>query len=129
MGELDGKVCVLVGGGGGIGEATAVAYCPCRRCGRRRCGHSAGARGVGQREVGDLGTEAWGTRVDALEEGALDALLDDVVHRHGRVDVMHNLTSTTVLVASTELPLAEFEKVFRATVVGQFAGRRPRRAG
>jgi NAD(P)-dependent dehydrogenase (short-subunit alcohol dehydrogenase family) len=70
----------------------------------------------------DLGTEAWATRVDALEEGALDALLDDVVRRHGRIDVMHNLTSTTVLLASTELPLAEFEKVFRATVLGQFAG-------
>lgn len=122
MGALGGKVCVLVGGGGGIGEATAVAYA--------RAGAAAVivadiqpdlAESVSTRIL-DLGTEAWATRVDALEEGALDALLDDVVRRHGRIDVMHNLTSTTVLLASTELPLAEFEKVFRATVLGQFAG-------
>jgi NAD(P)-dependent dehydrogenase (short-subunit alcohol dehydrogenase family) len=122
VGALGGKVCVLVGGGGGIGEATAVAYA--------RAGAAAVivadiqpdlAESVSTRIL-DLGTEAWATRVDALEEGALDALLDDVVRRHGRIDVMHNLTSTTVLLASTELPLAEFEKVFRATVLGQFAG-------
>lgn len=122
MGELDGKVCVLVGGGGGIGDATAVAYA--------RAGAAAVvvadiqpdlAESVSAK-IRDLETEAWSVRVDALEEGALDALLDDVVHRHGRIDVMHNLTSTTVLLPSTELSLAEFEKVFRATVLGQFAG-------
>ena len=35
---------------------------------------------------------------------------------------MHNLTSTTVLALSTELlSIADFERVFRATVIGQFA--------
>jgi len=122
VGELDGKVCVLVGGGGGIGEATAVAYARSGAAAvivadiRPDLADSVSAR------IGDLGTETWSSRVDALEEGALDALLDDVVNRHGHIDVMHNLTSTTVLLASTELPLAEFEKVFRATVLGQFAG-------
>jgi NAD(P)-dependent dehydrogenase (short-subunit alcohol dehydrogenase family) len=122
VGALDGKVCVLVGGGGGIGAATAIAYA------------DAGARAVVVADikqeradevagkVRDHGGEGWSTSLDALEEGAVGRLLDEVANRHGRVDVMHNLTSTTILEASTELPLAEFEKVFRATVLGQFAG-------
>jgi NAD(P)-dependent dehydrogenase (short-subunit alcohol dehydrogenase family) len=35
---------------------------------------------------------------------------------------LHNLTSTTVLVPSVDLSLADFRKVFEATVLGQFAG-------
>ena len=54
--------------------------------------------------------------------GRLDALIATTVERHGRLDVFHNLTSTTVLAPSVELSLADFRKVFEATVLGQFAG-------
>lgn len=123
MGVLSDRVCVLVGGGGGIGTATAVAY----------------AREGASVIVADLndelaeaaaeavragGGDAWSARVDALEEGALDALIATTVERHGRLDVFHNLTSTTVLAPSVELSLADFRKVFEATVLGQFAGAR-----
>jgi NAD(P)-dependent dehydrogenase (short-subunit alcohol dehydrogenase family) len=119
--SLNGKTALLVGGGGGIGAACAVAY----------------ARAGGDVVVADIdeeladnaataareaGATAWSAGVDALEEGSLDALVAEVVERHGRLDVMHNLTSTTVLAPSVELSLADFEKVFRATVLGQFAG-------
>jgi NAD(P)-dependent dehydrogenase (short-subunit alcohol dehydrogenase family) len=121
MGALEGKVCVLLGGGGGIGAASALAYA------------REGARVVVADIRSDLaeqaaarvraeGGEAWSARVDALEEGALDALVDEVVSRSGGLSVFHNLTSTTVLAASVELPLADFAKVFEATVLGQFAG-------
>src|SRR6185437_1057908 len=123
MASLDGRTALLVGGGGGIGGACAVAFA--------REGATVVvadideglADGVAAR-VREAGCEAWSTRVDALEEGSLDALVAEVVARHGRLDVMHNLTSTTVLVPSVELSIADFEKVFRATVLGQFAGAR-----
>jgi NAD(P)-dependent dehydrogenase (short-subunit alcohol dehydrogenase family) len=121
VGVLSDRVCVLVGGGGGIGTATAVAY----------------AREGASVIVADLndelaeaaaeavragGGDASSARVDALEEGALDALIATTVEHHGRLDVFHNLTSTTVLAPSVELSLADFRKVFEATVLGQFAG-------
>ncbi len=121
MGALSEKVCVLIGGGGGIGAATALAY----------------AREGASVVVGDLnaelaqaaaervregGGEAWSSKIDALAEGQLDELIAMVVERHGRLDVFHNLTSTTVLAPSVELSLADFRKVFEATVLGQFAG-------
>ncbi len=118
---LEGRIALLVGGGGGIGTASAFAFA------------GAGATVVvadiaedlaaaAAERVRDGGGEAWSTGVDALEEGSLDALVAEVVRRHGRLDVMHNLTSTTVLAPSVDLPLADFEKVLRVTVVGQFAG-------
>jgi NAD(P)-dependent dehydrogenase (short-subunit alcohol dehydrogenase family) len=120
--DLKGKVCFLLGGGGGLGEAAAVAYA---RAGARAVVVADIQADLAQQvseKVAAAGAESWSAQVDALEDGALDALLDEVVERHETLDVMHNLTSTTVLMPSTELPVAEFEKVFRATVLGQFAG-------
>jgi NAD(P)-dependent dehydrogenase (short-subunit alcohol dehydrogenase family) len=121
VGVLEGKVAVLVGGGGGIGAATALAYA--------REGAAVVVADI-NRDLADAaagrvraaGGEVWGCRVDALEEGSLDALVAEVVRRHGRLDVFHNLTSTTVLAPSVELSLDEFRKVLEATVLGQFAG-------
>lgn len=123
MGHLTDRVAVLVGGGGGIGVASAVAF---------------GAEGVivvvagVNKELADAAAalarrveaEAWSTSIDALAEGSLDDLVAEVVRRYGRLDVMHNLTRTTVLAPSVELSPADFELVFRTTVIGQFAGAR-----
>jgi NAD(P)-dependent dehydrogenase (short-subunit alcohol dehydrogenase family) len=121
MASLNGKVALLVGGGGGLGVASAVAFA--------REGAAVAIADIDEElaaaaeaEVRAAGGEGWNTRVDALEEGSLDALVAEVVRRYGRLDVMHNLTSTTVLAPSVELSLAEFERVLRVTVVGQFAG-------
>ena len=121
MGALSEKVCVLIGGGGGIGAATALAYA--------REGASvvvadlnAELAQAAAEWVRQSGGEAWSSKIDALAEGQLDELIALVVERHGRLDVFHNLTSTTVLAPSVDLPLADFRKVFEATVLGQFAG-------
>jgi NAD(P)-dependent dehydrogenase (short-subunit alcohol dehydrogenase family) len=121
LGSLADKVCVLIGGGGGIGAATARAYV--------REGASVVIADINAdlaeeaaAQIRDEGGNATSARVDALADGELDELMSGVVAREGRLDVVHNLTSTTVLVASVDLPLAQFRKVFEATVLGQFAG-------
>lgn len=121
MAMLDGKICVLIGGGGGIGSATAVAYA--------REGASVVIADLNAELADDAaervraaGGSAVAARVDALAEGEIDALLTATVEREGRLDVVHNLTSTTVLAPSVELSLAQFRKVLEATVLGQFAG-------
>jgi NAD(P)-dependent dehydrogenase (short-subunit alcohol dehydrogenase family) len=121
MGVLSERVCLLVGGGGGIGAACALAYA---REGaivvvadiNRELAETAAA------SVRDAGGESWSRELDALEQGALEGLVAEVVHRHARLDVCHNLTSTTVLAPSVELSLADFSRVFEATVLAQFAG-------
>jgi NAD(P)-dependent dehydrogenase (short-subunit alcohol dehydrogenase family) len=123
MGVLDNRVALLLGGGGGIGVATAIAYA--------REGARVAVADI-DKELADAaaeavaasGGEAWASQVDALADGQADALVGEVVAKFGRLDVMHNLTSTTVLAPSVELSLDDFERVFRVTVLGQFAGAR-----
>jgi NAD(P)-dependent dehydrogenase (short-subunit alcohol dehydrogenase family) len=121
MAQLSGKVCVLVGGGGGIGAASALAYAAegATVVVADVKGELAEAAAAGARREGG---EAWSSQLDALEEGALEALVAEVVRRHGRLDVFHNLTSTTVLAPSVDLSLTDFAKVFEVTVLAQFAG-------
>jgi NAD(P)-dependent dehydrogenase (short-subunit alcohol dehydrogenase family) len=121
VGALSEKVAVLIGGGGGIGAATALAYA--------REGAAVVVADINialadaaAEQVREAGGESWSAEVDALRDGSLDALVAEVVERHGRLDVFHNLTSTTVLAPSVDLPIADFRKVFEATVLGQFAG-------
>jgi NAD(P)-dependent dehydrogenase (short-subunit alcohol dehydrogenase family) len=121
VGALKDKVCVLIGGGGGIGSATARAYA--------REGASVVIADISLElaeaaaaEVRLAGGEARSEQVDALADGELDRLMAATVAREGRLDVVHNLTSTTILAASVDLSLAQFRKVFEATVLGQFAG-------
>ncbi len=123
MGSLEGRVAVLVGGGGGIGVACAAAFA--------KQGAKVVVADIDQRLADDAagavvqaGGEGFGVRVDALEEGSIDALVDDAIRRYGRLDIMHNLTSTTVLSPSVDLTTEQFERVLRTTVVAQFAGAR-----
>ena len=76
----------------------------------------------------NVGATCWAEQIDALDEERVDDLFGRVIDRHGRLDVIQNLPSTTVLAPSTELSIADFEKVFRTTVLGQFVGARRRRA-
>jgi NADP-dependent 3-hydroxy acid dehydrogenase YdfG len=76
--ELDGKVAIVTGASGGIGAAVA-----------RRL-HEAGA-GVGllSRHGDDLGLErALGVSCDVRDRGAIEAAVDAVVERFGRLDIV-----------------------------------------
>lgn len=121
--RLDGKVAVLLGGGGGIGVASAIAM------------GQAGATVVvcdidealamdAAAAVANVGATCWAEQIDALDEERVDDLFGRVIDRHGRLDIVQNLPSTTVLAPSTELAISDFERVFRTTVIGQFVGAR-----
>jgi NAD(P)-dependent dehydrogenase (short-subunit alcohol dehydrogenase family) len=81
--ELDGKVAVVTGGGGGIGAALASALV------------EAGARvavadidaGAAERAAAPLGSRAFGVGCDVVAEDDLRALLEHTEERFGPVDV------------------------------------------
>ena len=68
MGCLSGRVALLVGGGGGIGAATAVAFARGKRTVLVADIQEELAETAGE-QARATGGEVWATRVNALEEG------------------------------------------------------------
>lgn len=121
--EFAGRVAVITGGGSGIGRAIAVRY--------------AAAGGfvavVGRREEPLLETvrlaEAAGGKGEALtcdvrDAAAVEALIDGVVERHGRLDVLVNNAAGNFVVPGENLSPGGWKAVIDIVLNGSFYGTR-----
>jgi NAD(P)-dependent dehydrogenase (short-subunit alcohol dehydrogenase family) len=94
VGRLDGKVAIVTGGAGGIGEATA------RTLAREGASvavvdiNGAGAQRVAEAIEASGGT-AVGVQADLSEEADVVSAVGSVVAHYGRLDVLHNNAALT----------------------------------
>ena len=133
--SLDGAVAVLTGSGSGIGRACAHAFA---RRGARVVVSDISldrARAVAA-EIGAAGGQAAGIAVDATSEAELDALRNEAVERHGRVDIVMNNVGVLAVGAPESLPdeawhrtvevnllsIARSNRVFLPVLLGQGRG-------
>lgn len=108
---LENKTAVIYGAAGAIGSALARAFAregaTVFLAGRRLAQVDAVAR-----EITQAGGTATAAAVDALDEAALDAHLDSVIERAGRLDISFNAigySNTRILgVPFTEMEVADF---------------------
>jgi 3-oxoacyl-[acyl-carrier protein] reductase len=119
------KVVLVTGGAAGIGKATAERFA------------AAGARVVicdvneeaGRGAMASLGPEAYFYAVDIADRRAVQVWVDDVVARHGRIDILINnagITRDGLLVRVQEgqtvkqMPEADFDQVISVNLKGVF---------
>ena len=103
--RLDGDVAVVTGGASGIGRTIAEAFA------------AVGAR-VAVFDVAAAGFD--GYKVDVTDESQVTAAFDEVVARHGRVDILFNNAGIALRRPTTELSLEDWNKVVAVNMTGVF---------
>jgi citronellol/citronellal dehydrogenase len=114
-GLLDGQVAIVSGGGSGLGRATALELASCGArvvvCGRR------------EEPVRETAEMAEGGRCEAAvcdirEEEQVEALVDGVLERHGRIDLLVNNAGGQFLTPAEAITPKGFRTVIRLNVEG-----------
>jgi citronellol/citronellal dehydrogenase len=114
-GLLDGQVAIVSGGGSGLGRASALELA------------ALGARVVvcGRREepLEETAARADGGRVEARscdirEEDQVEALVDGVLERHGRIDLLVNNAGGQYMSPAEDITAKGFRTVMRLNVEG-----------
>jgi NAD(P)-dependent dehydrogenase (short-subunit alcohol dehydrogenase family) len=129
---LSGRVCVVTGGGGGIGRATAVSFA---RAGARVAAIDLDERGleVTRAELRELGSDCVVTRCDTSSVESVTAA-SATIETLGPCDVLVNTAAVLRPGALDTLSLAEWNAVLAVNLTGYFLcaqvfGRQMRKLG
>ena len=111
-------VAIVTGGGSGIGEAL------CRALAAR--GDTVVVADIdgasAERVAGDLGARATAAKVDVRDAAGVQALVDETVDRHGRLDIMVNNAGIAVGGDALELTLAHWDRIIDINLRGVIHG-------
>ena len=117
--RLSGKVSIITGAGQGIGLATALKFA--------REGAIVVACDVRQAQVNAtvaqcqaLGAQALGRGVDVTQREMVDALVQQVLDTHGRIDVLVNNAGITQDARLQKMTLEQFDRVIDVNLRGVF---------
>jgi NAD(P)-dependent dehydrogenase (short-subunit alcohol dehydrogenase family) len=120
MFRLDGKIVAVVGAGGGIGEAVALAvgaqgaHVACLDI------NAANAASVAEQIKGAGGSAQSGV-TDLTEEAQIEAALSGLAQQHGKLDGLVCMPAINVRKPILKYSLAEFDKVVNLNLRGNFA--------
>ena len=103
--RLDGEVAVVTGGSSGLGKVVAEAFV------------AVGAR-VANFDLAAKGDE--GYRVDVANEAQVKAAFEQVVAKHGRLDVLFNNAGIAIRKPTAEITLDDWNKVVGVNMTGVF---------
>ena len=119
METLKGKVALVTGGGGGLGQATCHTLA------------AAGAIVISADVSRDLAENVCGAnrieggralpcRLDVTAEGQVEQVIDQVVAEHGRLDVLINNAGVDVTAPIEDLSVADWDRIIGVNLRGPF---------
>ncbi len=119
MGRLDHKVAIVTGGGRGLGRAMALALAA-EGAQVTVAGRTTAALQETTQAIKQLGREAWAVTMDVADESGVNALVDGVVGRHGRLDVLVNNAGAILRKPTLEATAAEWRQVLEVNLTGTY---------
>ncbi len=119
MGKLEGKVCIITGGGTGIGRGTARAFA------KEGASLVLAARQVDRLnesadEMRSYGVEALAVQTDVTGEDQVMKLFETTMTRFGRLDILVNNSGAFDGGPIDEIPLDTWMKVINVNLTGVF---------
>ena len=122
MGQLEGKVCIITGGGTGIGKGIARAFAKegaSLVLAARQAGRLEGSAG----EMRGYGVPTETVPTDVTDEGQVRALFARTIERFGRLDVLVNNSGAFDGGPIDEISLDTWRKVIDVNLTGVFSAR------
>ena len=117
---LDGKVALVTGAGRNIGRAIALALA---RDGARVAVNVRASRDEGEAVVGEIiaaGGDALLVQADVTQRAQVDAMIESICSRFGRLDILVNNAALRHEAAFSEMSYADWRSAFDVCVDGAF---------
>ena len=117
--SLEGKVAIVVGGAGGIGEATSRMYA---RKGAKVAivDFKENVGELAQRISDEFGVEAIGLRCDVTDARQVQDTVDQVVEKFGEINILANMPGYVELERAEVIDMAVIEKHMNINAYGVF---------
>lgn len=121
MFRLDGKVALVTGGAGGIGEALALGLGYQGATVVVSSRNQKAIDAVAGKIVSETGSEAVALASDVTDETSIQKLVDTVVERYGKIDILVNAMGMNIKRDAFDYPLEDWDKLFEVNVKGTMA--------
>ena len=106
--ELAGRIAIITGAGRGIGLGIARAFCAAgATCVIAELEHAAGEAAAQQ--LRDCGHGAWAQQCDVRSRESVDALVGEVLQRHGQIDILVNNAGMNIISPTESHPDSDWQ--------------------
>jgi gluconate 5-dehydrogenase len=118
MFKLDGKIAIVTGGAGGIGEALAMGLGIHGATVVVSSRNQAAIEKVAKKITEASGNAAIAIVSDVTDESSVQHLVDTVVKKYGKLDILVNAMGMNIKRDAMEYPMEDWDKLFEVNVKG-----------
>jgi gluconate 5-dehydrogenase len=118
MFKLDGKIAIVTGGAGGIGEALAMGLGMHGATVVVSSRNREAIEKVAKQITAASGNEAIAIASDVTDESSVQNLVDQVMQQYGKIDILVNAMGMNIKRDAFEYPMDEWDKIFAVNVKG-----------